>query len=260
MRNVTRLIIATILLLSVLSCADDNVPASDPAAETAVNTPNKQVPTPTPTPRPTNTPAPTPTRTPHPTNTPPPTPTPTPTRTPHPTNTPAPTSTPTPRPTNTPRPTPTPLPPVAVNNDCIGCPVFAPGSTTSGQSMLSAYREWPGESRHPGKMLLLACYDETVHGLGQVMVPLLKTGFNPKYVLLTKGRTKDAGACYAITAQYAGLTSACLETALSQPCILGGGTTIKLMTFKESGKSTEIPTSQHRELVQYALATEYKAR
>lgn len=126
--------------------------------------------------------------------------------------------------------------------------------------MLSAYREWPGESRHPGKMLLLACYDETVHGLGQVMVPLLKTGFNPKYVLLTKGRTKDAGACYAITAQYAGLTSACLETALSQPCILGGGTTIKLMTFKESGKSTEIPTSQHRELVQYALATEYKAR
>ncbi len=163
-------------------------------------------------------------------------------------------------PTATPtiRPTATPLPPVVINSDCIGCPVVAPGATeTKRQPVLSAYREWPGDNRHPNEVLLVACYQYSVGGLGRIMSPPGAFYGSKTSIILSSSRTpKQPESCYAITAKYIGIKEVCQEI-VSGSCKFGSGTAVKLLGFLESGESTEISRSQYSMLVQYATDSEY---
>ena len=187
-----------------------------------------------------------------------PTPAPTPTPTPEPTPTPAPT--PTPEPT----PTATPLPPVSINSDCIGCPVVVPGATASNrQSVLAAYREWPGKSRHPDKVLVVSCYrGYDVPRLGHVMGPRGPGApTNGDIFMLGATLSMDDSACYAITAKYAGRKQACREM-FTGACQFGSGvgtTTVEMLGFRKVGESTELSRSQYTTLMRRAFSTEYAA-
>ena len=164
--------------------------------------------------------------------------------------------------TSTPLPTATPRPPVSVNSDCIGCPVVVPGATTlSRQSVLAAYREWPGRSKHPNNVLLVSCYrGYRVPQLGYVMGPRGPNALASGDIIMSSATVvMDEGACYAITAKYTGQKRACQER-YKGSCQFGyGGSTVEMLGFRKVGESTEISGSQYNTMMQRAVDTEYEA-
>lgn len=179
------------------------------------------------------------------------------TLTPEPTSTPEPTVTPTPEPTHTPAPTP----PTNINNDCVGCPVFAPGATTDGeQSVLEAYKARKSTRHHPDPIILAACDKENdyIHGLGRIFGSPGRAVGETSVVAVEDHfvGVRERGTCYAITVEYTGWDRACRDT-IRGSCAIGKGTRFDIITFRRVGDATVIRNDQYRNLIGHAKDSAY---
>lgn len=197
------------------------------------------------------------------------TPEPTPKPTPEPTPTPAPTSTPAwrdwkppVRPTSTPiSPPGTPLPPVDILSDCVGCPVIVPGEkigTRSHQPVMTAYRNQPETKYHPDRVIVVGCYKGYYSdGLGYIMGARGSVRTDDFIAMAGLFHAKAEGQCYAVTAKYWGVESACVEYA-NNSCRVGIGRKVSILKFRNAGEYMKISGSQYGKLLQYARQNEYQ--